>query len=105
MFSEPLSVLLGQDKENLSRLRKLTITGYTTPYDIEYAAKIGKLSLDTLDMSGLKVTFYSYEFDIEEREFLVPICRGSCYPKASMQFVMRLLPTVRTSRLLFCPPV
>ena len=69
MFSEPLSVLLGQDEENLSRLRKLTMTGYTTPYDIEYAAKIGKLSLDTLDMSGLDVTFYSYEFDIEEREF------------------------------------
>ena len=69
MFSEPLSVLLGQDEENLSRLRKLTMTGYPTPYDIEYAAKIGKLSLDTLDMSGLDVTFYSYEFDIEEREF------------------------------------
>ena len=45
------------------------MTGYPTPYDIEYAAKIGKLSLDTLDMSGLDVTFYSYEFDIEEREF------------------------------------
>ena len=69
MFSEPLSVLLGQDKENLSRLRKLTMTGYPTPYDIEYAAKIGKLSLDTLDMSGLNATFYSDEFDIEEREF------------------------------------
>ena len=91
MFSEPLSVLLGQDEENLSRLRKLTMTGYPTPYDIEYAAKIGKLSLDT---------------SISKKESSsVPICRGSCFPKASGQFVMRLLPTVRTSRLLFCLPV
>ena len=106
MFSEPLSVLLGQDEENLSRLRKLTMTGYPTPYDIEYAAKIGVSCHLTRWICQVWMSHSILTSSISKKESSsVPICRGSCFPKASGQFVMRLLPTVRTSRLLFCLPV
>lgn len=69
MFSDRLNLLLGRDEENLSRMRSLTMIGYAGPTDVEYAAKIGRLSLDTLDMSACDFTGYSYEFNIDERLF------------------------------------
>ncbi|MFC2758894.1 leucine-rich repeat domain-containing protein [Hallella multisaccharivorax] len=66
---EIIEVLLGRNEDNLSRLRSLTMIGSPAPQDVEYAAKIGRLSLDTLDMSACDFTGYSYEFNIDERLF------------------------------------
>ena len=54
---DPLEVIFGRDKENLSHLRHLTINGYVTGSDVSYLAdlvngKNGIRPLDSLDLSN-----------------------------------------------------
>jgi hypothetical protein len=54
---DPLEVIFGRDKENLSHLRHLTINGYMTCPDVSYLAdlvngKNGIRPLDSLDLSN-----------------------------------------------------
>ncbi|GAA6529131.1 MAG: leucine-rich repeat protein [Prevotella sp.] len=54
---DPLEVIFGRDKENLSHLRHLTINGYVTGSDVSYLAdlvngKDGIRPLDSLDLSN-----------------------------------------------------
>lgn len=69
MFSERLNVLLGKEEENLTRLRSLSLVGFAAPQDVEYAAKISRLSLDTLTMSACDFSSYDQECNIDSRLF------------------------------------
>lgn len=66
---ERAEVWLGKNEQNLSRLECLTTKGFLVPNDLRYFAKIGKLNLDSLDMSESTCGGINYDCDITNRMF------------------------------------
>lgn len=66
---ESLETMLGHDRENLSRLKNLTVVNMIRHSDVEYAAKISTLNLDTLNMSQCNYYAFEEERDISRRMF------------------------------------
>lgn len=73
---ESLETMLGHDKENLSRLKKLTVINMIKHSDVDYAAKIAALNLDTLDMSLCNYYAFEDKRSIGQRMFFG--CHLSC---------------------------
>lgn len=73
---ESLETMLGHDSENLSRLKKLTVINMIKHSDVEYAAKISTLNLDTLDMSQCNYYAFEDKRGISQRMFFG--CHLSC---------------------------
>lgn len=71
-----LETMLGHDKENLSRLKKLTVINMIKHSDVDYAAKIAALNLDTLDMSLCNYYAFEDKRSIGQRMFFG--CHLSC---------------------------
>lgn len=71
-----LETMLGHDKENLSRLKKLTVINRVTPSDMGYLAKISALNIDTLNMAECIYDADEYEKYISQRMFFG--CHLSC---------------------------
>lgn len=66
---ESLETMLGHDSENLSRLKNLTVVNMIRHSDVDYAAKISNLNLDTLNMSQCNYYAFEEERDISRRMF------------------------------------
>lgn len=66
---ESLETMLGHDRENLSRLTNLTVVNMIRHSDVDYAAKISNLNLDTLNMSQCNYYAFEEERDISRRMF------------------------------------